>query len=101
MDLCGSARTDKDSRPLDRDHWLKNEKKLAESGLRVLAIARKEVYSDALHPDEIEDLTSLGLVGMQDPPREDEIFRTGNTLFGQALAMPVFAVCRADAAPLE
>ncbi len=73
LELCDSARSGNDRIPLDRDHWLQYEKELAESGLRVLAIARKDVDSESLDPDMIEDLTLLGLVGMLDPPREEAI----------------------------
>lgn len=73
LELCGSARSGSDAIPLDREHWLELENKLAESGLRVLAIARKDVDSESLDQDMVEDLTLLGLVGMLDPPREEAV----------------------------
>ena len=42
---------------------------MAKEGLRVLALATKRV--DAVDVKPYQDLIFLGLVGMQDPPRED------------------------------
>ena len=53
----------------ERDQWLERNETLAESGLRVLAIACKECRNEADAP--YEDLRFLGLVGLVDPPRED------------------------------
>ncbi len=47
---------------------LETYKKFASEGLRVLALAYKETSSKYLHEDA---LTFLGLVGMEDPPREE------------------------------
>lgn len=59
---------------LDREELkniLKTNKDFASSALRVLALAYKEV-SGPLTPKNIEkDLVFLGLVGMEDPPREE------------------------------
>ena len=43
--------------------------KLAEDGLRVLALAEREVDSPDVPP--YAELTLLGLVGLLDPPRRD------------------------------
>jgi P-type Ca2+ transporter type 2C len=53
----------------DRDHWLERNRQMAEEGLRVLALATKEVDSEEAEP--YEDLTFLGLFGLLDPPREE------------------------------
>lgn len=52
-----------------RERWRERAEALAAAGLRVLALARKEVAS----PDEppYAGLTLVGLVGLQDPPRQD------------------------------
>jgi Ca2+-transporting ATPase len=62
----------KNTHPLDenaREDWLERNRRLAERGLRVLAAACKQV--DAEEAEPYENLTFLGLIGMQDPPRSD------------------------------
>jgi len=45
---------------------------MASEGLRLLAIAHKELDSPSIEREEVEkDLTFLGLVGMMDPPRSE------------------------------
>lgn len=58
--------------PFDSDRLIEEAEQLAASGLRVLAIALRDV---ATMPDPIEDIearqTFLGLVGLLDPPRAE------------------------------
>lgn len=51
-----------------RDRWQQRLKETAEAGLRVLAFATKTVDSADVEP--YQDLTLLGVVGLEDPPRE-------------------------------
>ncbi|RZM78717.1 cation-translocating P-type ATPase [Leptolyngbya iicbica] len=51
-----------------RDRWQQQLKETAEAGLRVLAFAMKTV--DSTEGDPYHDLTWLGIVGLEDPPRE-------------------------------
>jgi Ca2+-transporting ATPase len=51
-----------------RDRWQQQLTETAEAGLRVLAFATKTV--DATETDPYHDLTWLGIVGLEDPPRE-------------------------------
>lgn len=51
-----------------RDRWKQRLQETAESGLRVLAFAAKTVDSSDVEP--YRDLTWLGIVGLEDPPRE-------------------------------
>ena len=51
-----------------RTEWLDRSRVMAEEGLRVLALAKKNVSSADAEP--YEDLTLLGLVGLYDPPHE-------------------------------
>jgi Ca2+-transporting ATPase len=52
-----------------RDLWFERNEKMAEEGLRVIALAQKE--TDNRDSDPYENLTLLGLAGMMDPPREE------------------------------
>ncbi len=52
-----------------RREWLERNDKMASEGLRVLAMATKEVTGAQAEPYEM--LTLLGLVGLKDPPRDD------------------------------
>jgi Ca2+-transporting ATPase len=49
--------------------WLQNNDRMAEKGLRVLALATKTVTDVDSKP--YENLTFLGLLGLQDPPHRD------------------------------
>jgi Ca2+-transporting ATPase len=53
----------------DRESRLKKNENLAGQGLRLLALAMKTV--DSPDDEPFENLTYLGLVALQDPPRED------------------------------
>ena len=53
----------------DRKHWIEKNNRMAAEGLRVLALATKKVHS--LEAQPYEGLTFIGLIGMQDPARED------------------------------
>ncbi|MFT4892013.1 MAG: Ca2+-transporting ATPase, partial [Halobacteriales archaeon] len=52
-----------------RDEWIEKSDRMAEDGLRVLAVARKTVDDPEAEP--YENLELIGLVGMIDPPREE------------------------------
>ena len=51
-----------------RDRWQQRMTDTAKAGLRVLAFAAKTV--DAAEAEPYENLTLLGIVGLEDPPRE-------------------------------
>ncbi len=53
----------------DRDYWLEKNDEMAAAGLRVLALAEKEI--DQLEAQPYDHLVFLGLIGLIDPPRED------------------------------
>ncbi|MBS3781599.1 MAG: cation-transporting P-type ATPase [Candidatus Thermoplasmatota archaeon] len=52
-----------------KEKWMQKNERMAEDGLRILALAKKEVESTEEEP--YEGLTFLGLVGMMDPPRKE------------------------------
>ncbi|MDQ4106541.1 MAG: HAD-IC family P-type ATPase [Actinomycetota bacterium] len=52
----------------EREWWGEQNERLAGEGLRVLAVAAKEAASEGEEP--YENLTLLGLVGLEDPPGE-------------------------------
>jgi Ca2+-transporting ATPase len=59
-----------------RDRVLAENDRLAGEGLRVLAVAARDLEPDAFRPGdallgEVEDLTLLALVGIVDPPRRE------------------------------
>lgn len=71
--VCSRVRSQEgeESRELDdagRDHWLERNQAMALDGLRVLAVAERNVADVSHQP--YQDLTLLGLVGLYDPPRE-------------------------------
>jgi Ca2+-transporting ATPase len=53
----------------DRERWLERNEEMAAEGLRVLALAEKQVEDVDAEP--YRDLTFVGLIGLLDPPRED------------------------------
>lgn len=72
--LAASRRTgdEERDRPLDdvaRDLWRRRVEELGAQGLRVIACAERMVGDAGTEP--FEELTFLGLVGLEDPARED------------------------------
>ncbi|MEF8874123.1 MAG: cation-transporting P-type ATPase [Candidatus Thermoplasmatota archaeon] len=55
--------------PERKEKWIQKNERMAEDGLRILALAKKDVESTEEEP--YEGLTFLGLAGMMDPPREE------------------------------
>ncbi|MQS97278.1 HAD-IC family P-type ATPase [Lactobacillus halodurans] len=57
----------------DKQYWNDKIKELTSDGLRVVALAYKDVDEsvDAIDKDKINDLTVSGMVGIIDPPREE------------------------------
>ncbi|HYE36924.1 cation-translocating P-type ATPase [Methylocaldum sp.] len=78
LERCTSIRTENGVRPMtaeDRVAMVRSAALLAHDALRVLAIAERPLQTaetTSLHDSEIEqELTLLGLVGLQDPPRAE------------------------------
>ncbi|MGF1509738.1 MAG: cation-translocating P-type ATPase [Myxococcota bacterium] len=63
--------------PDDRAAWTRAAERMAENGLRILAVAER--FVDDPHQPLLVDLTFLGMIGMYDPPRP-EVRRTVQAL---------------------
>lgn len=71
LPLCRTELVESGERELDaarRDHWLQRAESLAARGLRTLAVADRRLGAEQDAP--YNDLVLLGMVGMEDPPRE-------------------------------
>jgi len=73
--LCANQLTADGIAPLESERLSAEGEALARDALRLLAMARKTVPADKtfLSPDDIRQLTFLGIEGMIDPPREEAI----------------------------
>ncbi len=54
-----------------RNHIVRVNDELSSKGLRVLALAYKEVRDGEISEEDEKDLTFIGLIAMMDPPREE------------------------------
>jgi len=75
LGMCRNQLMEGEIEPLGSEQILGKADEMASDALRVLAMAYKCVDSakTSLNPQDIEDLTFLGLQGMIDPPREEAI----------------------------
>ncbi|HWP00847.1 MAG TPA: cation-transporting P-type ATPase [Methylococcus sp.] len=76
FDLCAVQRTAEGTASLNRGEWQRRVDAIAAEGQRVLAVASRETDADhrELEFAEVgEGLVLLGLLGLQDPPREEAI----------------------------
>ncbi|MGD8403948.1 MAG: cation-transporting P-type ATPase [Anaerolineales bacterium] len=72
LETCTQILTKDGEKKLDdeeRQSWIERNEKMAEAGLRVLALATRTTDDDEVDP--YDGLTFLGLVGLLDPPREE------------------------------
>lgn len=72
LDSCSHVLTPEGTRKIseeEKENWIKKSEGMADEGLRVLALAKKETTDK--EEDPYENLTILGLTGMIDPPREE------------------------------
>ena len=74
LGLCTRALGESGERPFGgalRDAVLRAQERMAESGLRVLALAYRRLEHGDAGPTAEEDLVFTGLVGLEDPPRPE------------------------------
>lgn len=76
VDRCDRSLGANGPEPIDRDAWLERVRRLSDDGLRVIAVARRELPSrgEALDEDDVaEGLVLVALFGLLDPPREEAV----------------------------
>jgi len=75
LKMCQKQMVNGTSRPLREEEILAKAEEMAGEALRVLAMAYKPVSKDkhTLNPEDLVDMTFLGLQGMMDPPRAEAI----------------------------
>jgi len=73
LELCQNQLIKADTAPLRREEIKTTVDEMAKDALRVLGMGYKIVSAEKtkLTPDDLEDLTFLGLQGMFDPPRQE------------------------------
>ncbi|MCD6210801.1 MAG: HAD-IC family P-type ATPase [Methanophagales archaeon] len=79
LKMCRKQMVNGTNRPLreeEKKEILAKAEEMAGEALRVLAMAYKPVSKDkhTLNPEDMVDMTFLGLQGMMDPPREEAIW---------------------------
>lgn len=76
VEMCESIMMDGSCVDIDREAVLDAAHQLASDGLRVIAMARRELQEAVVDPHSVaipEGLTFLGMVGMMDPPRAEAL----------------------------
>lgn len=76
LEFCDTQAGLNGTEPLQYDFWNNGIRELAEKGMRVMALARKEIplHTANLEHSMVESrLTLLALIGISDPPRADAI----------------------------
>lgn len=76
LDMCNRQYSRRQNAPIQPDYWRRQATDLAAKGLRLLAIAAREVSpaQTSLSFDDVEEgFSMLALVGIIDPPREEAI----------------------------
>lgn len=73
--MCQNQMINGSTEPLRKDEIRGKVNEMAKEALRLLAMAYKEVPSDkkTLDPEDLSDMTFLGIQGMIDPPRDEVI----------------------------
>ncbi|BBA32304.1 cation transporting ATPase [Methylocaldum marinum] len=80
LDMCAEQQAADGTAPLDRREWQRRVDAIASAGQRVLAVASMKTAAThrQLEFDQVgEGLLLLGLLGLQDPPREEAISAIG------------------------
>jgi len=81
LEMCHYQRQQGEAQPINKDYWQQQIEQLAQQGLRLLAIAFKQMQAEQ-HELKFNDikgqLTLLGVVGIIDPPRDEVITAIAN-----------------------
>ncbi|TFZ82446.1 cation-translocating P-type ATPase [Candidatus Macondimonas diazotrophica] len=74
LDMCAAQGSAADAAPLSRAEWETAIDRLAHAGYRVMAVAARPLTkADCAADEAIQNLTLIGLVGLQDPPRQEAL----------------------------
>ncbi|WP_420406887.1 cation-transporting P-type ATPase [Hoeflea sp.] len=80
LEMCAQQRGASGDEPLEEPRWIETSGRMADDGLRVLAIATRRIPAGHRVLDFADvqgGLTLLGLVGLMDPPRPEAIEAVG------------------------
>ncbi len=76
LERCGAQGLGDKRKELDKKWWDQRSEKMAAQGLRLLAVASKEVQdnTNSVEMDTVKDgFTLLAMIGLIDPPREEAV----------------------------
>jgi P-type Ca2+ transporter type 2C len=75
LNMCQGQMTEQGNQPLERDRVLTKAEELASEGLRIIAVAYKDIplTQKKIDTKDTENLVFIGLQGMIDPPRDEVI----------------------------
>lgn len=74
LSFCSHQLSDEGWSALNREYWQEKMNVMANRGMRVMAVAQKEVNIEKVsHPDIESEMALVALIGINDPPRPEAI----------------------------